>query len=652
MKKFTLLVAGAMLAATAAHAGGQLETVKVIGPSGIAGFDTARVIPIFWDDRCAADVKYTVDTIAPNAGGGPAISVAAMAAEMQASLDPWNDIDTSFVDMNVDQVRTIGNGLRTFDFINELTFETPAGSGFLASSPSVSFIEDVTLLPGDDIDGDGDSDVYDPGVVGQDTCFDQDMDGDIEFPAGDYAAGTMLDNDVQFNNAFAWALAPSAASTVDIKAVAVHEFGHSHGLSHSLINIISGENGTGSTMFPFIDTTDSVSETEQRTPHTDDIAWSSYVYPEGTGATGPRALQAGDTAFSSEFHVLTGEVVTEDGTPILGGNVAAIISAQFGGSHGGHDLVGFDGDATGPVRNSIIGEAFSGVANLLRRQADGALFFAPPEIALVAGDYSLPVPRGHYKLHLQATDGRPAAGGNISFTAQIGQFLGQLVFSEEFWDKKESALEPDPTKSNFARAPQDVGDNFKLIANRDIQLRNAGAINFAGTSAVFGQMDVIYAERFSNAAVLAILNGGAELTSALWDTTHQDASLNPTYQRAALVPGRLTGGGLTADLQLSNEFADANNFVGQDSDLTPLFLSKKATKKIKQALAADPTLDLFLVLEQGNNFITGDSGLPPLLALQSITPSSGQSFLSLNGGPFNVRPTQNWGVEMRFTPPN
>jgi hypothetical protein len=57
-------------------------------------------------------------------------------------------------------------------------------------------------------------------------------------------------------NGAPWNTTPDNALTADIQAVAVHEFCHSHGLSHSLINQISGSDGSGATMFPFIDIND------------------------------------------------------------------------------------------------------------------------------------------------------------------------------------------------------------------------------------------------------------------------------------------------------------------------------------------------------------------------------------------------------------
>ena len=110
--------------------------------------------------------------------------------------------------MNIGTPTTANLGLVGFNMVNELTFRTAAGFGAIASSPSTSLIQDVTLVDGDLLDGDADSDVSSAITV----ATDVDNDGDIEFPAGFYKAGTILDNDVQFNTEVRTASASPSAT--------------------------------------------------------------------------------------------------------------------------------------------------------------------------------------------------------------------------------------------------------------------------------------------------------------------------------------------------------------------------------------------------------------------------------------------------------
>ena len=188
-----------LMSVATTFAGGPFESFDLTnaGPSPIPGHLLARIIPIKWDAR-TIPVQYRVNNsqgpLVPNPLGAPFLTLADATTAFQASLDAWNSIPTSYINSQI--VGTTNNpGLIRFDMINELTFRTAAGFAAIASSPSINLIQDSTLADGDDIDGDGDSDVSSAITV----VTDVDGDGDHEFPAGFYKAGTILDNDVQFN---------------------------------------------------------------------------------------------------------------------------------------------------------------------------------------------------------------------------------------------------------------------------------------------------------------------------------------------------------------------------------------------------------------------------------------------------------------------
>ncbi len=598
---------------------GETVFVPSVGEDRLA-FD---VVGIFWDERCS-NVEYTFNTNqGANVGTAIEISPADLAAEVQTGLDRWNDIPTSFIEMNITRMEDLGDRPRIAgDFINEVTFITPAGFGALASSPSSSLDADTTFVVGDDLDLDGDSDVFDPEVEERNTCFDADGDGDIEFPAGFYERGTILDNDVQFGEGVVWELTPTDTTMADVDAVSTHEFGHSHGISHSFIDQFDEDDGTSATMFPFIDTGDAASETAQAILSTDDIAASSFIYPEGSGDSGPSALQSGDIAFEDAFDIITGDVFQSDvGLPSLSGNVAAIdrrTGRAVSNTHSGVTLIYGDG-------------------------AGGLL--VDTDVSYVNGKFQLPVPaNGFYQLRLEALDGRPAGGGNISTTNFIGDLLGTNIFPEEFYNSRtESDIELDPLEassffSNFSSA-QDIS----LITNTELPLGGSVADGgLASTAFTGGASEVVYAQQYDGGFVSFILDLGFELIGGSFETFQFDASLVPEYASVQLVLGEVQEDGT---VELGRVLNRQRNFVGQSFDRIPYVVPNPTgiKRRIQTALARDPDLDVFLVVESTDDFGTdvGASGLASqnvLLDTAVASTPGNTGYLSIDGGPLAPLP--------------
>ncbi|HJP92543.1 MAG TPA: matrixin family metalloprotease [Pyrinomonadaceae bacterium] len=622
LTSISLTICMVLMTVVTTRAGGALESIDITNadPSPIPGHILAHVIGIRWDVR-SIPVQYRINNTlnpVPNPLGAPFLSVADATTALQASFDAWNSIPTSYIDMHI--VGTTSNpGLVGFNFVNELTFRTSAGFNAIASSPSTNLISDVTLENGDDLDGDGDSDVSSAITTAQDV----DNDGDIEFPAGFYKAGTILDNDVQFNtkvtNGFRFTVGAANADTntrsVDLNCVATHEFGHSFGLSHVLNNQNSATDGDGSTMFPFIDTGDPAAELGQAQLSADDIAFASFFYPEGSAASGPAALQPGDVPFNSAYGLITGElrhgVLNQ---PIAGGSVYAIDRNT----------------------NAVMAGAFSGTTNLSFNPANGGLFFVPNVAqAIPNGNYTIPVPQGNYNLNIEATDGSPVAAANISFTCQIGNFFGQQNFIEEFYNNNsEAAIERDPgdAKNVHVNAGQVTAGN-NITTNDVFNISNFGARNAIGF--INSPAARTYAVAFPVSQITA-LNGGAPtlIEAGLFDTAVVDASVPVVFGKAWLTTGVINSNG-TATIDLVNPLDSAVAFVGQDTDFAPFYFKnpQDLTETVREGIANGSIQNLFLVLQiPSTTPFPGVSGQPPLIGLNTTGTIFGLSFLSSDGG--------------------
>ena len=656
MKNRSLLLAGAAALAAAAPAGAtdrQLdtfvdptgETVPIAALGGLE-LESLDVVGIFWDTRCA-QVEYVFNSnVGANPGTPNEIDPATLAAVAQEGLDRWNDNPSSFIEMNITSVRDLGNQPRVGgDFVNEVTFITPPGFGALASSPSTSLAADTTFVAGDDLDGDGDSDVYDPAVEGVNKCTDIDEDGDIEFPAGFYKAGTILDNDVQFSSTFPWELVPTGGAAVisDVDVVSVHEFGHSHGINHAFINQSSGEDGRGSVMFPFIDVTDPQAELIQRQLFEDDLAISAWIYPEGSETTGIAALQPGDIAFDRAYDVIGGSVEV-NGLPGVGANLQAIT---------------VPGDAA--IVNTYAGKSrvFAEAPFDLDGNGTTTGLFAFDE-SLVDGDWEMPVPRRkRYRLRMEALDGEPAAAGNISINAIVGDIAGLTSFPEEGWNSiRESGVELNPAEAVpfFSSTPSARDKN--LIANSELFFNNNPAVGVDRSSNVFigaTTNDVAYAEAFDRDVVLGAIDGGPfTLIGGRLETITLDASQVPLFDSVDLAVGRINGDGTAT---ITNVLERQTDFVGQDGDNTPFVLRNLAgvERRLITLLGRDPTLQVFIVA-RAEDLVRGPSGGPPQLIGVDEDFVAGTSFISRDGGPFEPLEVDDNGtmrngtysIELRF----
>ncbi len=625
LSALTVAAAGPQL-----HAGGNLETINITNaPSPAPGFLTAETIGIRWDLR-ALPIRYrvnnTLDPI-PNPLGAPVLTLDAAIDAFKKSMKLWNDIPTSYIAMEI--VGTTANGgQRGFDMKNELTFRTQPTFSAIAFSPSTSLIEDATLVDGDDIDGDGDSDVS----SAISTASDVDGDEDIEFPAGFYKAGTILDNDVAYNTKAAGGLRftvgdenlDTVVFSVDFTTVTVHELGHSFGLSHSLENQNSITDGTGATMFPFIDTGDPASELAQRTPDTDDVAWASYLYPEGTAKSGLPALQRGDFPFSRVFGLITGDATHgAQNRPLVGGNVYAI-----------------------NLKGRRVASGFSGVARLAFQLATGSLFFfTSPDVGIVNGHYTIPVPLGLYTVGIEPLDGNPAAGGNISFSGQVGAFYGQQNFTEELFNRRrEAAIEDRADERNLVLVlPGRESDGIDIITNDTLHINNFGSQNSSGfLAAPPGRLYAVRIPASQIAAAISALGGEANILAANLATNTADASVPVKFAEALFTTGTVDGTGEIVSINLTTPIVREAPFQAEENDLTPWFFRhpRRLGRQVADLIAAGSADQFFLVLRVPTVF-QGVSNVAPLIGIDGPTnvpatpndvPNFGVSYHSDDGG--------------------
>lgn len=593
-----------------ATAGSNLDTFDRTGnvPSPIPGQILATAKGTRLDDRCiplAFRVNTSIDPI-PNGFGLAPLPLAQAIESIQRALDSWNEIPTSYVDMRI--VGTLqGSEPPGLDFVNEVTFVFPSELQAVGQSLRVSLMRDSQLSHGEDLDGDGDADVSSAIA----TCADVDGDGDIEFPAGFYAAGTILDSDVRFNPEVRFTTELDRVDTYngiwDLQGIAAHEFGHSHGLGHSGIMQRSTTDGSATTMYNAF--RDPVDARALRTLYSDDIAWSSFLYPEGSRRHGPGALQKGDIRFEQRYAVIRGEVKDAFNRPLVG----AVVFAE--------DLHGR------VVSNTITGHLRVSIDPLT-----GFTWLLPRSLAFIDGKYELPVPKGVYRIGIEPNDGWPEPTLSDTFAGYYSFFYGAQFFTEEYYsgpleDETEARL-------GFGVPVAALHDRHGIDFRLDYNAQHTFNADDSGGFVANGP--VLLAYHAPVAEILALDRGrGLLIQAATFGTIPLDSSETPRYEAAMIATGKVAPDG-TVSVDVERPLVRQAPFIGQDADLTPLYVEHSwllgaYVKHVLPALGKD----LFVVLA------FADDPYPPfpeaarhgiLADLATAESPSERSYYSRDGG--------------------
>jgi hypothetical protein len=512
-----------------------------------------------WAESCARvsySLNTTMDPILDHTGA-PALTLAQAKVMLQSAANSWAEIPTSYIDQRIDRV-TSRLGPTKLDFVNEVTFRTEhlEFGQFVSGMSRATFVPlEFVAVDGLDYDGDGDADFS----ADAKTCRDVDGDGDIEHPAGIVAAGTILDNDVHFfpqHTRYAdLAAAPAFPfdpfdNRTDLEGVAAHEFGHGFGLTHSLVVDTDRDDGTGATMSTWWIYDGLLS---LRTLHSDDIAWASHLYPEGSRKSGIAALQKGDVAFDRVYSLIRGEVRDADGDPVLGAQPYAV-------------------DYHGAVLTNAISGTLRYSFNPVSRQLRGLPF----ALAVPNGNYTLPVPRGVYRVGVESADGFPAGVGGQNAYVEIGNAIGQNGFPEEFWGGPfESSRESELNIAWPVIALHDKhGVNFALD---DAQhLLGVGAAGPGDADIGGAAPGEILAVRIPTEQLLALDGGrGIFIQSALFGATPIIEEESGLLDVAMITTGEVRADG-SVRIDLRNPLLKEKDFLIGTRELAPLHVASPA----------------------------------------------------------------------------
>lgn len=630
----TLVAVVALLLAGAPapiRAGGFIQKFVPTGePSPIPGQVIVEERPVRWDARCLPAPFVVDDGLdpLPNPLGEDFLSLAEVVDGLRFAADQWNDIPTSYVGFEIGGTRS-GSGVPTDNHINEITFqEVFPGATFLGATSVLTLEDDAQLADGDDIDGDGDADVS----AAIATCQDVDGDGDTELPAGFYPATTILESD-QFYNPTAVRYTVDIDDidvnglSFDLPAIVVHELGHSVGLAHSPTSQVSPADGAAATMFPFLSGFSPDSELGERSLAPEELGLTSMLYPEGTAATGPAALQPGDLAFDEVYGVIEGEITHgPSGLSIMGANVVAL--DRF--------------------TDEVAASVYAGGLRASQDPETGGLFLFDLDDNFV-GSFRLPVPKGEYEVAVEPVDGSPISPFSaISLGAQLSFIFGLMDFPEEaFHEGQEATMELFPGRGTpVPMVAGQVRTGVDLVTNLRRELAK-----FALPPSLFGFVTGppgAYLAQEIPAEMIAAADTGDRLVvhSGNFFTLPLDPANVPIAAEAMLTTGRILEGGL-AEVDVDQPLARVTDLVAQDLDLTPVFFQNPVAlgERVREVLASGSDDTFFLVLR-----VPEDDSVPVFnLIVRGVRGEEGVpdgAYFSLDGETFFDAPIP---IPMYFT---
>jgi hypothetical protein len=414
------LAAGSSIRAT-----GNLEVASAAGKIDNRVWNNVS-LPIVWryhDPNTQAGC-YSSVTAPPNT----------LLAAITAGFTSWQSNPDSRIAFSYGGTTTVRNV--GADGVNVITFcdatVLSANQGYLARTPTTALTATMTVTAGGGCPaGQGILDAN-GGPPPAGFCF----------PVGTYPPGTIIDGDIEFNTFSTleqdFGTDNTTPGKYDVQAVATHEEGHLHGLSHDPI--------LQAVMFPFIDDVPASDGLGQRVLKPSDLSTSSHYYPEST--------------FSTSYGSITG-FISLDGVDADGVHVVAIDPSTM--------------------------LAYKGVFSISRFEDTAAMGSEGPDFtANGPGFYRIDgLPAGNYYVYVEyftdteflsarlqnrynlTVGNSNVSNGNPGSAGQVGAWLGFIPRLAEFYNSGDSGHGGDGVNPGTALDNSDTATLVSVVAGAE-----------------------------------------------------------------------------------------------------------------------------------------------------------------------------------------